>query len=184
MGTCDAVRDVLGTAPTTVLPTPRTSLVLFLRRNPRTAWARPSGAVRTLTRSRPPPGGPSERRHVERGKRYSPQEPPRRPLELPGRRRDLRKAKDDIQDDYHAKRHTPQCTFYSAQPLHPRDLGRIRRLPRFPRACTLPLLVSIKGGRLALSYRRGQNTTLSTTHKSTHALLSPDIGTRLNQLLH
>jgi hypothetical protein len=53
VGTCDAVRDMLGTAPTTVLPTPRTSLVLSPPRNPRTAWARPSEAAPTLTRAGP-----------------------------------------------------------------------------------------------------------------------------------
>ena len=102
VGTCDAVRDVLGTAPTTVPPTPRTSLVLSPQRNPRTVWARPSKAAPTLTRVGPPPAGPLERHHVERGGRYSPQEPPRRPLELLGRRRDLHKAKEDAQDDHHA----------------------------------------------------------------------------------
>ena len=54
--------------------------------------------------------------------------PPRRPLELPGRRRDLRKTKDDAQDDSHARRHTPQCTSHSARPLHPHDSGKRRRL--------------------------------------------------------
>jgi len=46
VGTCDAVRDVLGTAPATVLPTPRTSLVLSPPRKPRTEWARPSEVAR------------------------------------------------------------------------------------------------------------------------------------------
>ena len=31
--------------------------------------------------------------------------------------------KDDTQDDCHARRHAPQCTFHSARPLHPRDSG-------------------------------------------------------------
>ena len=68
------------------------------------------------------------------------------PLELPGRQRDLRKAKDDAQDDCHARRHTPQCTFYSARPLHPRDLGKKTTTSPFSCTCTPPLLVSIKGG--------------------------------------
>ena len=54
--------------------------------------------------------------------------PPCRLLEPPGRRRDLRKTKDDAQDDCHARRHTPQCTSHSARPLHPRDSGKRRRL--------------------------------------------------------
>ena len=33
--------------------------------------------------------------------------PARRPLEPPGRRRDLRKTKDDAEDDSHARLHTP-----------------------------------------------------------------------------
>jgi len=44
---------------------------------------------------------------------------PRRLLELAGRRRNLRKTTDDCQ----ARRHAPQCTFYSVRPLHPRDSG-------------------------------------------------------------
>ena len=63
-------------------------------------------------------------RHATPGRQYPLQQRPRRPLELPGRRRNLRKAKDDAQDDCHARRHTPQYTFYSARPLHPRDSGR------------------------------------------------------------
>ena len=85
--------NVHGTAPSTVLPTPHPSLLLSSPRNPRTAWARPSGTARTLTRSSTLPAGHSERRHVERRGRYPLQEPPCRPLELPGRRRDLRKAR-------------------------------------------------------------------------------------------
>ena len=103
-----------------------------LRRNPRTAWARPSEAAPALTRTRPCPAGPSERRHATHGGRYPLQQRPRRPLELQGRWRNIRKAKDDTQDDCHARRHTPQCTFYSARPLHPRDSGRRRRISRSP----------------------------------------------------
>ena len=118
VGSCDDVQDVLGTAPTIVLPTPCTSLLLFLRRNPRTAWARPSSAVRTLTRSRPSPAGPSEHRHFKRRGWYPLQQPPRPPLELQGHRRDLRKAKDDTQDDCMpgaSLSSAAQCTFYSSQ---------------------------------------------------------------------
>ena len=106
------------------------------------------------------------------------------PAELQGRRRDLRKAKDDAQDDCHARRHTPQYTFYSARPLHPRDSGKRRRLPRSLHACTPPLLVSIKGGG-GLYLNEVHLAEHNTQHhsQSTNALLSPDIGTRLNQLL-
>jgi len=89
VGTCDAVQDVLGTAPATILPTPHTSFVLSLPRSPRTAWARPSEAAPALTGTRPYPVGPSERRHATPGGWYPPQQRPCRPLE-PGRRRDLR----------------------------------------------------------------------------------------------
>ena len=105
VGTCDTVQDVLGTAPATVLPTPHTSFILSPPRNPRTAWARPSEAAPTLTRTRPWPAGPSEHRHATPGGWYPPQQRPRRPLEPSGRRRDLRKTKDDGQDDRHAQRH-------------------------------------------------------------------------------
>ena len=119
--------NVRGAVPATVLPTPCTSLVLSSLKAPRATWARPSGVVRTLTRSRPPPAGPSEHRHVKRRRRYPLQRPPFRPLELPGHRRDLRKVKDDTQDDC-----TPgaslsgvaQCTFYSIRPLHAPDSGK------------------------------------------------------------
>ena len=114
VGTCDAVQDMLGTAPATILPTPHTSFILCLPRSPRTAWARPSEAAPALTRTRPWPVGPSERRHATPGGWYPPQQRPCRPLEPPGRRHDHRKAKDDAQDDCHARRHTPQCTFYSS----------------------------------------------------------------------
>ena len=70
--TCDAVQDVLGTAPATVLPTPHTSFKLSLPRSPRTAWARPSEAAPTLTRTKPWPAVPSERRHATPGERYPP----------------------------------------------------------------------------------------------------------------
>ena len=90
VGTCDAVQDVLGTAPATILPTPHTSFVLSLPRSPRTAWARPSEAAPALTGTRPWLVGPSKRRHATPGGRYPPQRRPRRPLEPLGRRHDLR----------------------------------------------------------------------------------------------
>ena len=80
VGTCDAARDVLGTAPATVLRTPHTFLVLSLLQAPRMAWARPSKAAPTLTRTRHPPAGPSEHRHATLGGRYPPQKPPHHPL--------------------------------------------------------------------------------------------------------
>ena len=64
---------------------------------------------------------------------------------MAGRRRNLREVKDNAQDDYHARRHTPQCTSYSIRPLHPRDSGEnddfCDPLYMYP-----SLLVSIKGG--------------------------------------
>ena len=129
VGTYDAVQDVLGTAPATVLPTPHTSFILSPPRSPRMAWARPLEAAPALTRTRPWPAGPSERRHATPRGRYPLQQQPRRLLELQGHRRDLRKAKDDARDDGHTRRHTPQCTSHSARPLHSRDSRRRRRLP-------------------------------------------------------
>ena len=119
--------DVPGTAPTTVLPTPRTSLVLFPLRNPRPAWVRPLNAARALTRARPPPAGSSPPRHVEHGGRYPPQQSPRRPLEPQGRRCDLRKAKDDAQDNRTPGAmisRAPQCTFYCSCSLCAPDSER------------------------------------------------------------
>ena len=57
------------------------------------------------------------RHHATFGRLYTLQQRSRRPLGLAGRRRDLRKTKDDC----HARRHAPQCTSYSIRPLHPRD---------------------------------------------------------------
>ena len=63
---------------------------------------------------------------------YPPQQPPRRLLELPERRRDLRKTKDDTQDNC-----TPsaslssaaQCTLYSNRPLYAPDSGKTATSP-------------------------------------------------------
>ena len=173
-----------GAPPSIVLPTPHTSLVLTPLQNPRAVWARPSNAVRALTRARPRPAGPSGRRHVKRRGRYPLQQPPRRPLELLGHRRDLRKAKDDAQDNCHARCHDlqyPQCTFYSSRPLCAPDSGKNDDFSPLPYMYTAPPCV-YKRGRRSLSYLSGQNTTLSTTHRA-HTLLSPDIDTCLNQFL-
>ena len=66
-----------------------------------------------------------ERHHATSGGLYTLQRRPRRLLGLAGRRRDLRKIKDDTQDDCHARHHAPQCTSYTVRPLHPRDSGEI-----------------------------------------------------------
>ena len=66
-------------------------------------------------------------------------------LELAGRRRDLRKTKDDGQDGRHTRRCTPQCTSHSTRLLYPRNSGRNDNL-RDPLCMYPSLLVSIKGG--------------------------------------
>ena len=81
--------DVPSTAPATVLPTPRTSsatepsigMGATLERGPDLEQSKTS-AWRTLDALPRMPGG-----------RYSPRQPPRRPQELSGCRRDLRKAR-------------------------------------------------------------------------------------------
>jgi len=80
--------------------------------------------------ARPWPAGPTDRRRGISGRRYTLQRRPRRLLGLAGRRRDIRKTKDDTQDDCHARRHVPQCTSHSVRPLQPRDSGERRRLRR------------------------------------------------------
>ena len=72
---------------------------------------------------------------------YALQRRSRRPLGLAGRRRDLCKTKDD----YHARRHTPQCTSYSTRLLYPRSSGRNNDFCD-PLYMYSSLLVSIKGG--------------------------------------
>ena len=52
-------------------------------------------------------------------------ETPSRHLQgLAERRRDLRKTKDDIQDNRLASRHAPQCSSYSIRPLYPAIRGK------------------------------------------------------------
>jgi hypothetical protein len=64
VGTCDAL---CGRAQALLPPLCRLLLVLSLPQTPRVAWARPSCTARALTRSRPPPAGPSGRRHATLG---------------------------------------------------------------------------------------------------------------------
>ena len=112
---------------------------------------------------------------------YPLQEPPCRPLELPGQRRDLRRTKDDTKDDCMpgaSLSSVAQCTFYSILPLYALDLGKNDVFSFLPYMYTAPPCV-YKRGRRALSSPSGLFSTLSTTHRA-HTLLSPDIGTRLN----
>ena len=136
-------------------------LVLSLLWNPRTAWERPSGAARTLTRSRPPPAGPSERRHVKCRGRYPLQEPPCRPQELPRRRRDLCKTTPKTTATPGAMLFSaPQCTFYSSHPLRTPDLGGRRRLLPLPYVYSAPPCV----------YKRRRRALSSPSHSSSSSL--------------
>ena len=118
-GTYDAVQDVLDIAPATVLPTPQTSFKLSTPQSPRTAWARPSEAAPTLTRTRPWPAEPSECRHATPGGWYTLQQPPRRQLELPGRQRDLRKTRTTPRTTA-----TPGAMINSSRPTHAPNSGK------------------------------------------------------------
>ena len=69
-------------------------LVLLQLQNPRQAWAQPSNVVRTMTRARPPPAGPSASRQLRHRGQYPQQQSSRCPQESPGCQRDLRKAKE------------------------------------------------------------------------------------------
>ena len=176
---------MLGTVITTVLPTPHTSLVLSPSGNPRTAWVQPSNAARALTGARLPLAGPSRRRHVEHGGRYHPHQSPRRPLEPQGRRRDLRKAKDEAQDNRTLGAmisSAPQCTFYNSCSLCAPDSGRNDNFFPLPYMYTAPPCV-YKRGRLALSSPFSLSPPRSHTTNSLASLArSPDIGTCLNHL--
>ena len=104
--------DVLGAAPSTVLPTPCTSSAA----GPSNGMGTTLGRGPNLDSIKTPPAGPSERRHVKRRGWYPLQELPCRPLKLPGRRRNLRKTEDDSHDNHHARRHALQCpTVYFLQ---------------------------------------------------------------------
>ena len=128
---CENLRCTVRTCSALLPPLCCLLCVPPLLQAPRMAWARPSGAARTLTRSRPPPAGPSERRHVKCRGRYPLQEPPCRPLELPGRRRDLREIRTSPRTIITPSAmlfSAPQYTFYSSHPLRTPDSGRRRLL--------------------------------------------------------
>ena len=176
--------NVRGAVPSTMLPTPYTSLVLSSLQDPQTAWARPSKEAPTWTRTRPRHVGPSKLRHATPRGRDPPQQPPRRLQEPQWRRCDLRKAKDTVQDSCMPGAmisSTPHCTSYSRRPLCAPDSGKNDEFSPLPYMYTAPPCV-YKRGRWSLSYPSGLFYTLCTTHRA-HTLLSPDIGTRLNQLL-
>ena len=124
--------NVPSTAPATVLPTPRTTPCTF-------PTAEPSiGMGATLER------GPGL---------DHPQQPPRRPLEPQGRRRDLHKAKDDAQDNRTPGAmisSAPQCTFYSSCSLCAPDSGRNSDFFPLPYMYTTPPCVYKRGGGLYL----------------------------------
>ena len=105
------------------------SFVLLLLQNPRQVWVQPSNEVRTLTRARPPPAEPSAHRQVKHRGRYLPQQPPQRPQESPGLRRDLRETKElpkTTATPGATLFSTPQCTSNSNRSLHTPDSGRRR----------------------------------------------------------
>ena len=166
--------NVRGAVPSTVLPTPCTSLVLSSLQDPQTAWARPSKVAPTWTRTRPRHAGPSKLRHATPRGRDPPQQPPRRLQEPQWRRCDLRKAKDTVQDSRTPGAmisSTPQCTSYSRRPLCAPDSGKNDDF-RSPRTCTLPLLASIKGGGGLLPRGAETDDLIHATHvtRRTHSL--------------
>ena len=100
---------------------------------------------------------------------------------LAGRRRDLRKTKDDIHDDCHVRRHAPQYISYSIRTLHPRDSGENDDF-RDPLNMYPSLLMSIKGG--AGLPLRGSIGSLGITPLTEHTLApSPNNATRHAPLL-
>ena len=120
-------------------------------------------------------------RNITSGGLNTLQRQPRRLLGLAGRRRDLRKTMDDIQDDRHARRHAPQCTCYSIQPLHPRDSGGdddfhtpLLMYPAPPCDYKRRRWVSFKGGRSGLQQSRSPALTIIVTSKPCWALTVTD----------
>ena len=119
--------NVHGAAPSTVLPTPCTSSAA----GPSNGMGTTLGHGPSLDQIKTPPAGPSERCRVKCRGRYPLQEPPCRPLELPGRRRNLREIRTLPRTTATPGAmlfSAPQCTFYSSHPLRTPDSGRRRRL--------------------------------------------------------
>jgi hypothetical protein len=99
-----------------------------------------------------------------------PRRRPRRLLGLAGRRRDLRKTTDDIQDDCHARCHANSVLFIVFDYCTPAIRGRTTT-SMFPHSCTPPLLMTIKGGgglllRGMVTHTRDHRHSLSTTEHS------------------
>jgi len=90
-------------------------------------------------------------------------------------RRNLRKTKDDTQDDCHARRHAPQCTSYSIRPLHPRDSGENDDFPVLLRMYTVPPCDYKRRGGLPL---RGTLATIATFGVRDHPHTSTTLSTR------
>jgi len=175
--------NVRGAPPSTVLPTPRTFHVLSPPQEPSNGMGTTLGRGPDLDQIKTPACRTLGTPHVKCRGRYPLQEPPFRLLELPGRRCDLRKAKDDTQDDC-----TPdaslssaaQCTFYSILPLHAPDSGKTTTSPSLLYMYTAPPCVYKRGRRAQLIRDHLQHSARLAEY--TTALLSPDIGTCLNHL--
>jgi hypothetical protein len=80
---------------------------------------------------------------------------------------------------------TPDAMPHSVRPLHPRDSGERRRLPRSAVHCTPSLLMTIKGGG-GPPFKGDVFDIAQSDHsveRNAQLHWAPDIGTRLNQLL-
>ena len=175
--------NVASTAPATMLPTPRTTPCTFPASEPTIGMGATLERGPSLDQSKTPALGPSAPRHVEQGGQYPPQQSPQRPLEPQGRRRDLRKAKDDAQDNRRPGAmisSAPQCTFYNSCSLCAPDSGRNGDFFPLPYMYTAPPCV-YKRGRRVLSSRLSLSSPRShTTNPLATPARSPDIGTCLN----
>ena len=160
--------NVRGAVPSTVLPTPRT----YSAAGPSNGMGTTLGRGPSLDQIKTPTCRTLGTLPRHAWGTYPLQEPPCRLLEQPGRRHDLRRTKDDTQDDC-----TPgaslssaaQCTSYSSRLLRTPDSGRMTTSPSLLYMYTAPHCV-YKRGRRSLSSRSGLFSTLSTTHKSTWTL--------------
>ena len=104
--------DVLGAGPSTVLPTPRT----FLTAGPSDGMGATPGCGPSFDQIKTPTCRTIGTLPRHAWGMYPLQEPPCRPLVLPGHRRGLRRTKDDAQDVRHARHLTFQWnTMYFPQ---------------------------------------------------------------------
>jgi hypothetical protein len=123
----------------------------------------------------------TERHLAASGGLYTLQRRPHRLLGLAGCRRDLRKTKDDTQDDCHARRHAHSVlpTVFDHCTLAIRGKMTTSMIPC---SCTPPLLVAIKGGG-GLPLKETQSSTTTSTSRNQTTRYNATLSTTKHPIL-